>query len=70
MSKYFRPVILVSVLVLSFCMLPNFATALGDPGDDPDIPIDGGVGILVAAGVAYGIKKVRDQRKKNNDHNA
>ena len=36
-------------------------------GDDPDttVPIDGGASILVAAGVAYGIKKIRDKRKQN-----
>ncbi len=31
---------------------------------DPDLPLDGGVGLLIAAGVAYGAKKVRDERKK------
>jgi len=37
----------------------------GDPGGDPDlIPIDGGLGFLLAAGVGYGVKKVRDFRKK------
>ena len=30
---------------------------------DPDAPLDGGVGFLVAAGVAYGVKKMRDKRK-------
>ncbi len=29
-----------------------------------DTPIDGGLSLLVAAGVGYGIKKVRDNRKK------
>jgi len=36
----------------------------GDPGGDPDlIPIDGGLGFLLAAGVSYGVKKARDLRK-------
>jgi hypothetical protein len=36
----------------------------GEPGGDPDlIPIDGGLGFLLAAGVGYGIKKSRDFRK-------
>ncbi|MBN8787665.1 MAG: hypothetical protein J0I84_11300 [Terrimonas sp.] len=36
-----------------------------DPGGDPDteVPIDGGVGLLVAAGIAYGAKKAHDKRK-------
>ena len=32
----------------------------------PCIPIDGGVGILIAAGLALGGKKVYDMRKQNN----
>lgn len=35
-----------------------------DPGYDPDAPIDGGVSLLVAAGIGYGIKKVKENRKK------
>ncbi len=37
-----------------------------DPGGDPDetpIPFDGGLSLALAAGVGYGIKKVRDARK-------
>jgi hypothetical protein len=41
----------------------------GDPGDDPDrIPLDPGTWVLAAAGVGYGIKKLKDakqQRIKN-----
>ena len=35
-----------------------------DPGNDPDAPIDGGISLLVAAGIGYGIKKVNGNRKK------
>ncbi|HRP33885.1 MAG TPA: hypothetical protein PKV73_18435 [Agriterribacter sp.] len=36
-----------------------------DPGVDPDdIPLDGGLSMLIAAGVAYGAKKAYDKRKK------
>lgn len=36
---------------------------------DPDavVPIDGGASLLVAAGVAYGLKKIHDKRKQNNE---
>lgn len=34
-----------------------------DPGGGPDAPIDGGLGILLAAGAAYGVKKYRDHHK-------
>ena len=37
-----------------------------EPPQDPDtsVPFDGGVSMLVAAGVAYGIKKKYDHNKK------
>ena len=60
-------------IVSTFMCLPLFTLAQGgpgDPGDDPDrdgtpIPFDGGLSLLVGAGVAYGIKKANDKRKKN-----
>lgn len=57
-------------VIASICFiliaLPSFAQGPGgDPGGDPDlIPIDGGLGFLLAAGVGYGVKKARDFRKK------
>ena len=35
-----------------------------DPGGTPSAPIDGGISILIAAGVGYGVKKVKERRKK------
>jgi len=36
----------------------------GEPGGDPDlIPVDGGLGFLLAAGVGYGVKKAREYRR-------
>ena len=60
-------------LAACFCVIAGATPALaqGTPGDggptpDPDpaeIPIDGGASLLVAGGVAYGLKKLRDRRK-------
>jgi hypothetical protein len=38
----------------------------GDPGPDPDpaVPIDGGLTLLIAAGIGYAAKKGYDRRKK------
>lgn len=64
--------IAVAILFM-ICLAPSisFAQALnpGDPCTDPDeyCPIDGGVVALLAAGVGYGIKKVRDSRQKSVD---
>jgi hypothetical protein len=59
-------------LLISFCMtllclaLPVLLLAQGDPGDDPDagVPLDGGLSLLIAAGVGYAAKKGYDKRKK------
>lgn len=32
------------------------------PGDPDPIPVDGGASLLAAAGVGYGIKRLRDRR--------
>lgn len=33
------------------------------PQNDADLPFDGGVSLLVAAGIGYGLKKVHDRKK-------
>ncbi|PVY38691.1 PID-CTERM protein-sorting domain-containing protein [Pontibacter virosus] len=33
------------------------------------VPLDGGVAVLLTAGTAYGIKKLRDYRKSNRSNN-
>lgn len=30
----------------------------GLPGEDPDVPVDGGMVVLLAAGAAYGLRKI------------
>jgi hypothetical protein len=48
-----------------FVLLSSYAAiAQPDPGDDPDVPIDGGVSFLLIAGTAYGAKKIHENRKK------
>jgi hypothetical protein len=36
----------------------------GTPPDPTEIPLDGGVSLLLAGGVAYGVKHLRDRRRK------
>jgi hypothetical protein len=58
-------------LFVSLIILPAIIQAQPDNSTDivdPDAPIDGGVGLLVAAGIGYGIKKVRDNKKKKATH--
>ena len=63
MKRYTKMILFTSMLVIAFNILPQLAMAQIDPGEDPDAPIDGGISLLVAAGVGYGVKKARDNRK-------
>lgn len=62
--------IMSGILFTVVTMLPFFSLAqVGDPGGNPDTPIDGGLSILLAAGAAYGVKKYRDVTKKKEEEN-
>lgn len=49
--------------IIMLIILNGTAIAKGDdpglPADDPDVPLDGGVSLLLAAGAVYGLKKIR-----------
>jgi hypothetical protein len=56
------------ILVLLITGTAN-AQFVGPPSFTPDVldnPIDGGLGLLLGAGAAYGAKKIRDARMKKN----
>ena len=45
------------------CMISFKALAIDDDGGiGGDVPVDGGLSLLVAAGVGYGLKKVRKRK--------
>ena len=53
------------ITILAILFLPSLVHAQPGFGDDVnDVPIDGGLSLLVAAGVGYGAKKLREKRKK------
>lgn len=52
------------LFVLICVSLPMITLAQGPP-DPEDTPIDGGLSLLLAAGAAYGVKKYRDGKKKD-----
>ena len=58
--------LLSAVLMIIITAIPFFAMAQ-DPSGGPDVPIDGGLTVLIAAGAAYGIKKYRDHKKKQQE---
>ena len=61
-----------AMLILIFLIIIPTAFVLAgrggnpaDMGSDPSgAPIDGGISLLVAAGIGYGAKKVKEARKK------
>jgi hypothetical protein len=59
LKRIFKIQILILLMVL---FLPAFLHAQPDLDDDPDVPIDGGLSVLLAAGVGYGIRELRKKR--------
>lgn len=66
MKKYKKQFWVLMICIVCSFSIPFRVVAQPAGGDatDVDAPIDGGVSLLVAAGIGYGIKKVRDSRKK------
>ncbi len=53
-----------NIIILSSIAMFFTPIALLAQGPPPATPIDGGLSLLLAAGGVYGIKKLRDSRKK------
>ncbi len=80
MKKQFRKLLIVSAFLGGFFLLPDGAFAQpgggGGPGGDDDpgcwpppcVPIDGGVGWLVAAGALYGGRKAYKSSQKDSEN--
>lgn len=55
--KKFLPTLILSTLVI---------VAFAQPGNPNNpVPLDGGISLLIAAGAAFGAKKIYDARKNN-----
>ena len=57
---------LITLFITLFLPMLSIAQGGGLPAAPADVPIDGGLSLLLAAGVGYGVKKIRDERKKKN----
>jgi hypothetical protein len=58
------------LLMIALLTIPSLLMAQPGFDDDvADVPIDGGLSILLAAGVGYGAKKIHENRKKNQEKN-
>lgn len=51
------------ILMLLIICLPLLSIAQGFGDETDDVPIDGGLSLLVAAGVGYGAKKLKSRKK-------
>jgi hypothetical protein len=55
----------ITLFTIMIILLPLITLAGPPPLDgDPGVPIDGGASLLVGAAAVYGIKKIKDRRKK------
>jgi hypothetical protein len=57
--------ITILVLLMLFVLPAVAQPGFGDDVDD--VPVDSGLSLLIAAGVGYGIKKVKQARKHQNE---
>ena len=63
------------LMIVMIMVLPILSNGQVDPppgpvgGNNPDtnVPIDGGLSLVLAAGVGYGVKKIRDYKKKKKE---
>ena len=70
MKKANQDIRLMIVMMIVLCMpLLSIAQLPPDPGGSPDVPIDGGLSVLLAAGAGYIVKKGYDARKKKQENN-
>jgi hypothetical protein len=61
---------IITVIILLAGALMYHLPLMAQPSTpDANAPIDGGLSLLVAAGVGYGAKKVREQRKRQQNKN-
>ena len=72
MLKKLLPLFIVSLFLLLFAAAANGAGPPGPPMGPPPcwpppcvVPLDGGISLLIAAGIALGGKKFYDFRKKS-----
>ncbi len=71
MHRFLIRTLLLAMLMLCFS-LPDMAqgeTPPDDPGNDPALPIDGGISLLLATGAAYGVRKIYSIGKGKSPNN-
>ena len=65
MRFYIKLLLTIILIVLPIFMSTLSAQAPPPPPPPQEIPIDGGLGALLLAGLGYGAKKIRENKKEN-----
>lgn len=63
-TKHISFVALAFLMIIIIVPVAAVAQPSLDPGGNPDVPIDGGLSLLLAAGAGYVAKKGYDSRKR------
>ena len=58
---------MIVLTMLLAMVIPMAGRSQPEPGPSPDTPVDGGITLLLAAAGVAGVKKMRDNKKKNTD---
>lgn len=71
MNKSMKKFLTLFSFAILFALTSTLQAQPPDPGGGQDppagVPIDGGLSLLLAAGVGYGAKKYHDMNKKNQE---
>lgn len=70
MKKYFKYVLVLGIGIFSLINPLKVSAQPADPSCDPldpACPIDGGLSLLIAAGIGIGAKKAYDKKRKNTE---
>lgn len=56
--------LIIGMITIPTILRAQEGTDIDFNNETEDVPFDGGVSLLVAAGIGYGLKKVHDSKKK------
>jgi hypothetical protein len=62
-SRYSKHIYLLAIILISTYGIAHAADP--DPIFDADAPVDGGLSLLIAGAIGYGVKKIKNNRKRN-----
>lgn len=61
------PLLIMGCMMIAITSVGQGPGGDGDLGNEPDVPVDGGVSLLLAAGAVYGIRKMRRRQIDRKD---